>query len=117
MPLKLDNDGALTPTFETQEPAAFVVFNGYGTLSGYTPARIMSHMAGWTYRKVKFECLLGNLDYDDKQMYVNNASGYLVAPEEIAERYTDGSLNLVVDQHADLYVTEKHEKEKELVNA
>lgn len=98
MPLKKDEDGRLLPTFETLNPDAFVVFNGYGDLSGYVPARIVSHMAGMTYRKIVFECT---------PMYVNSESGYLVAPEEIAEGYTDGALYLSVEQHSNLFDREK----------
>lgn len=112
MPLKLaGSDGLnthlptdrLMATFNTETPAAFVVFNGYGDLEGYAPARLMAHMAGMTYRKVGFSC---------EPMYVNNDSAYLVAPEEIASRYTDGSLCLSVQQHSNLY-----ENEKVLTNA
>lgn len=99
MPLKKD-DGALLPTFNTENPAAFVVFNGYGALNGYAAPRIMAHMAGWTYRKISFCC---------DPMYVN-AGGYLVAPEEIASRYTDGSLSLSVSQHSTLFHVEAAEK-------
>lgn len=102
MPLRKSDAGNLVPTFETMTPDAFVVFNGYGDLGGYAPARILSHMAGWTYRKINFGC---------SPMYVN-AGGYLVAPEEIAEKYTDGELDLSVRQHSRL-----HSEEKELVNA
>lgn len=98
MPLRLDGEGNLVPTFETAEPDAFIVFNGYGALSGYGPARIVSHMAGMTYRKVVFTCA---------PMYINSEAGYLVAPEEIAENYTDGSLHLDTDAHANLFTIEK----------
>jgi len=101
LPLRLNENGYPLPTFDTRTPDAFVVFNGYGDLSGYTPARILAHMAGWTYRKIGFEC---------NPMYVN-AGGYLIAPEDIAGRYTDGSLHLSVDQHARLY---DDEREREL---
>jgi YD repeat-containing protein len=102
MPLRQDERGRLIPTFDTVTPAAFVVFNGYGDLSGYAAPRIVAHMAGWTYRKIGFRC---------EPMYVN-AGGYLVAPENIAEQYTDGSLSLSVSQHSNLF-----SREKELVNA
>lgn len=98
MPLRQTEDECLVPTFETLQPDAFVVFNGYGVLNGYTPARIVSHMAGMTYRKITFTC---------SPMYVNNSAGYLVAPEEIATRYTDGSLYLSTTEHSDLYFTER----------
>lgn len=98
IPLKQTANGDLTPTFETLEPAAFVVFNGYGNLGGYAPARIMSHMAGMTYRKIEFGA---------SEMYVNGDSGYLIAPEEIATNYTDGSLSLSLSQHATLHTAEQ----------
>ncbi len=104
MPLRKDEDGQLVPTFETENPDAMIVFNGYGDLSGYAPARIMAHMSGMTYRKVRFMC---------SPMYINNEGGYLIAPEEIAQNYTDGSLILDTDSHANLY----HSEQKELINA
>jgi hypothetical protein len=50
-------------------------------------------------------------------MYVNGDAGYLVAPEEIAERYTDGDVSLSVAQHSDLFNTEQVITEKELAHA
>lgn len=90
----------LHPTFDTLTPDAFVVFNGYGDLEGYNAARIVAHMAGMTYRKIRFACT---------PMFVNGDSGYLIAPEEIAADYTDGSLNISVDQHSNLYARETEE--------
>lgn len=95
----------LTPTFETLRPDAFVVFNGYGDLEGYAPARLLSHMAGMTYRKVELAV---------SGLYVNNESGYLVAPEEIAEPYTDGCVNLSVSTHSTLFHDEANES---IINA
>jgi hypothetical protein len=104
MPLKVNPDEpvrtGLTPTFETQTPDALIVFNGYGNLSGYVPARIMAHMYGWTYRKIGFEC---------SPMYVNGDSAYLIAPEEIAGNYTDGHLVIRTNTHATLFDTEKED--------
>lgn len=97
MPLKV-RDGGLVPTFETMSPDAFVVFNGYGDLEGYTPARIMAQMSGMTYRKVDFST--------QGSMYVNGDSGYLVAPEEIAAGYTEKSLSFDAPIHSDLHDTE-----------
>lgn len=88
----------LVPTFDTETPDAFIVFNGYGDLGGYAPARIMSHMAGMTYRKVGFTV---------DSMYINGESGYLVAPEEIASRYDDGTVSLRADVHSNLADTER----------
>jgi hypothetical protein len=45
-------------------------------------------------------------------MYVNSEMGYLVAPEEIATHYTDGSLRLDLVTHSTLFHTER----KELTN-
>lgn len=98
IPLRKDGDDNLVPTFNTEASDAFIVFNGYGDLSGYSAARIMAHMAGMTYRKVGFS---------GSPMYVNGDSGYLVAPEDIASGYTDGSLGLgYLDEHSNLARTE-----------
>lgn len=101
MPLRKTDHSALTPTFETENPDAFMVFNGYGDLEGYAPARLLAHMVGMTYRKIGFSC---------RPMWVNSDSGYLVAPEEIAETYANASLSLEVRAHSNLYETEE-EKE------
>jgi hypothetical protein len=109
MPLRLTEGGTLVPTFETLDPDAFIVFNGYGKLGGYVPARIVAHMAGMTYRKV---------DLSLDPMYVNSDSGYLVAPEEIAEPYTDGSYSVSMEQHSSLYHQEStRAKKKEMAHA
>lgn len=98
---------ALTPTFETLAPAAYVVFNGYGSLTGYTPARLLSQMTGMTYRKI---------DFSASPMYIN-AGGYVVAPEELAQQFTDGGLTLSLSQHATLHNTEMVEARQSLVVA
>lgn len=100
MPLRYDGTArpAFQPTFETVEPDAFVVFNGYGELQGYAPSRLLAHMTGMTYRKIAFAC---------DPMYVNSG-GYLVAPEEIAHPYTDQAISLIVPEHSNLY---EHERE------
>lgn len=92
MPLRWTGDRYVA-TFETENPDAFVVFNGYGDLDGYTPARIVAHMAGLTYRRIEF---------DGTYMWVNNNSGFLVAPED---RMVD-SIVLDLDKHSDLYQIE-----------
>jgi hypothetical protein len=64
-------------------------------------------MTGMTYRKVGFS--LGSA-------YVNSG-GYLVAPEELATLYTDGSLYLNSDdapEHADLWDQERQERQERL---
>jgi hypothetical protein len=87
----------LRPTFDTLNADAFVVFNGYGTLSGYTATRVIAHMEGMTYRKIRLQI---------SPMYVNGDAGYLIASEEIASRYTDGSLSLTLEDHSTLFSTE-----------
>jgi hypothetical protein len=101
----------LMPTFESESPDAFMVFNGYGNLSGYPAARIVAYMAGMTYRKVGFTA---------SPMYINNESGYLVAPEEIAERFTDGEIHFELDVHSNLFNREAAlaaQNERVLTNA
>lgn len=93
------HDTWLTPTFETTTPDAYVVFNGYGNLAGYAGSRVLAHMAGMTYRKVAMA--LG------PNSYVNNDSAYLVAPEDIAQYYTDGTLSITAQQHATLFADEQ----------
>jgi hypothetical protein len=93
MPLRKteDSDGQqLVPTVATMEADAFIVFNGYGDLQGYTAARIVSHMAGWTYRRIDYAC---------EPMYVN-AGGYLITSEDIAQAYRDKGLYLSVESHS-----------------
>lgn len=107
MPLRLVEGDRLEPTFDGLAPDAFMVFNGYGDLSGYTPARLVAQMAGMTYRKVGF---------DANPMYVNNNNGYLVTSEEIASKYPAGShVSLTTPTHGNLYHTEQ--AARELVNA
>ena len=107
MPMRLVDD-ALTPTFDAVKADAYVVFNGYGDLSGYTPARIVADMTGLSYRKIGFQC---------SPMYVNGDSAYLVASEDVAARYGErGNLRIYADTHSNL-----HDREAaaaaELVNA
>lgn len=100
MPLRQDPRGRLAPTFDTITPDAFIVFNGYGELSGYTAPRLLAHMAGYTYRKVGFDC---------ESMYIN-AGGYLVAPEDIAQKYASAGVRLNLNKHATLFEDEQAEK-------
>lgn len=59
------------PTQNAETAHAYMVFNAYGALGGYSSARIIAHLAGKTYRKVAF-----GLDIDNG--YVNSSAGYLV---------------------------------------
>lgn len=104
MPLKAV-DGTFEPTSNTETPDAYIVFNGYGKLGGYAPARIMAALNGMTYRKV---------DFYAEPMYVNSEAGYLVGPEDLIDPHTDGSLTLDLDDHSGLY---NREQAAALVNA
>lgn len=93
MPL-LRRDNRWTPTFDAENADGYIVFNGYGDLDGYNPARIVAALTGMKYAKVGFNC---------DPMYVN-AGGYLVTTDE---HLATGSFNLDVDTHANLYNREK----------
>lgn len=98
-PLREDDRGELQPTFDAANADAFMVYNGYGDLSGYVPARIVADMYGMTYRKVGF---------DMSPQYVNNGTGYLVATEEIAQKHPAGShVRIYADTHSLLHHNEQ----------
>jgi hypothetical protein len=59
------------PTQNAKTAHAYMVFNAYGALGGYSSARIVAHLAGKTYRKVYF-------DLSIEHGYVNSSAGYLV---------------------------------------
>lgn len=92
LPVNKLESGLFDPTLDTVSPDGYVVFNGYGDLSGYTPARVLALMTGLTYRKVRFCC---------SPMYVNGEVGYLVAREELAKQYAHGWVSLNVATHAE----------------
>jgi hypothetical protein len=85
------------PTFDSTTPDGYVVFNGYGALSDYAPARIVAEMTGMTYRKVGFDC---------EPMYVNNG-GYLVTSQEIMDTLSD-EINIAINTeiHSNLHQKE-----------
>lgn len=98
MPVRMA-DGKFTPTFDAEHCDALLVFNGYIEGSegwGYTPARIVAHMTGWTYRKVGL---------NSAPMYVNGTNGFLVGPEEIVS-VTD-RVHMNMDAHGSLYYHEE----------
>lgn len=82
----------VTPTHDTENPDGYIVFNGYGDLADYAPARILAQMVGMTYTKIGFSC---------EPMYIN-AGGYLVSSEEHVSRFTDSGIYLDVAIHADI---------------
>lgn len=68
----------LMPTLDAYGAHAFVVYNGYGDLEGYTPARLMAYLTSRTYKKIGFEA---------SYQYIN-AGGYLVADQETCDKTT-----------------------------
>ena len=85
------------PTFDSTTPDGYIVFNGYGDLSDYAPARIVAEMTGLTYRKVGFEC---------DPMYVNNG-GYLVTSKTIMDTLADDvHITINADTHSNLHQRE-----------
>lgn len=89
----------LVPTFDTMQPDAFIVFNGYGSLEGYPGGRIMAYLSGWTYRRVRFSVT---------GMFVNGDVGHLVGPQDLVEQFSDG-IELWLEKHSGLYETEHEE--------
>lgn len=87
----------LAPTFDTESPDAWMIFNGYGDLAGYAAARILGAMTGLTYRKVDFEA---------SPMYVN-AGGFIVGTEDTAREAHGNPVNLSLDTHGTIYENER----------
>lgn len=83
--------GWWVPTFDTLTPTGFVIFNGYGDLEDYAPARIMSEITGLPYHKIGF---------DDEEMYVNNESAYLLVPVDVP---VPNGISLEMPRHANIY--------------
>lgn len=95
-PLKVDDRGALQPTFDAVKADAYMVYNGYGDLSGYTAVRIVADMVGMSYRKVQF---------DMSPQYVNNGTGYLVASQDVIAKH-EGGVRIYADIHSTLHHNE-----------
>lgn len=80
----------LQPTHRTEDAHAYLVYNGYGDLGDYTPARIVAHLTGRTYR-------LGRVGLSLGPQYVNGESGYLVADQATCEAVE--SITVSRDEH------------------
>jgi len=101
LPLTPAVDGSLSPTFRTTGKH-WLVFNAYGELNEQLAARVVSYMTEIpTFNRV---------DVNQELMYINNATGYLIAPQEALNRHT--SLRLTITQHANL-----HTQEREMAHA
>lgn len=72
----------LEPAQNAETAHAYLVFNAYGSLGGYSSARIVAHLAGMSYRKVTFRL-------DIQNGYVNSDAGYLVASAETLKNAPD----------------------------
>jgi hypothetical protein len=66
-------DARMNVTEDVEGASGFALFNGYGRLQGYAPARIIAQMCEMTYRKVSI------LAGDNHILYVNQQQGYLVS--------------------------------------
>ena len=75
-PMTYDNmSEEFKPTHDAINADAYIVYNGYGTMQGYTGARIVAHLTGRSYKKIEFVV---------EDVYVN-AGGYLIASPELCE--------------------------------
>jgi len=91
--LPLNSD--MSPTADAIGATSFLVFNGYGNMSGYAAPRIIAHLSGMTYRKVSVNAEIAN-DYD-ANFYVNGDVGYLVSDEATCK--ANDSVTLSLDLH------------------
>lgn len=69
----------LEPISDILGAPAYIVYNCYDDLGGYTAARILAYLTSRTYKKVGL-----SIEYQ----YVNSGSGYLVCDQEMANRVT-----------------------------
>jgi hypothetical protein len=93
MPMRVDSDGNLSPTYDATGADAFLVFNAYGNLEGFDAPRIVATMTGGSVRRVGLSI---------SPMYVNSESGYLVASREVLQSIPEGRVSLSMYQHSSL---------------
>lgn len=100
MPMKRQFSGPiLTPTFNTDDPDAYVVFNNYGDLGEGLGPVVFAHMLGWVSRRIDFSVDDMWVNYDDTR---GIRSGHLITPS--AEDFADlPSLHLSIADHSSLY--------------
>lgn len=74
----------LEPTSDINGAFAFLVYNGYGELDGYSGARAIAAMTGLTYKKV-------NVDFNvtEGDFYTNGGVGILIANEKTCNTVSD----------------------------
>lgn len=78
------------PTHHVERAKAFMVYNCYGELEGYTASRIVAQMVGMTYTKVTF---------DQIHTYVNSNVGYLIANEATCRQTQRVAITGITDIH------------------
>lgn len=100
MPMKRQLSGPiLTPTFNTDDPDAYVVFNNYGDLGEGLGPVVFAHMLGWVSRRIDFSVDDMWVNHDDAR---GTRSGHLITP--FAEDFSDlTSLHLSIADHSSLY--------------
>lgn len=100
MPMKRQFSGPiLTPTFNTDDPDAYVVFNNYGDLGEGIGPVVFAHMLGWVSRRIDFSVDDMWVNHDDAR---GTRSGHLITP--FAEDFSDlTSLHLSIADHSSLY--------------
>ena len=100
MPMKRQLSGPiLTPTFNTDDPDAYVVFNNYGDLDEGLGPVVFAHMLGWVPRRIDFSVDDMWVNHDDAR---GIRSGHLITPT--AEDFADlPSLRLSIADHSSLY--------------
>ena len=100
MPMKRQFIGPiLTPTFNTDDPDAYVVFNNYGDLGEGIGPVVFAHMLGWVSRRIDFSVDDMWVNHDDVR---GIRSGHLITPS--AEDFADlPSLHLSIADHSSLY--------------
>ena len=84
----------LVPTHDSIGADAYLVYNGYGDLDGYTGVRIVAHLTSKSYKKIAVRI--------DRQ-YVNGDSGYLVADESILANIDRVQIDLEEHEQADAH--------------
>lgn len=78
-------DAQLKPTHDTILAFAYLAFNAYG-FEGYDGARVLAQMTGLSYRKIYLHA------DDDRHMYVNGQTGFLIANQTTCNANTQWTM-------------------------
>ncbi len=85
----------LEPTHDVMGAVAYLVYNGYGELGGYVPARIIAQMTGMTYRRVSLNIGSQWCNGGD------NSFGVLVADAEVCDNTASVGFGYGIHDHID----------------